>query len=996
MSAGKCWWTALFLLLGLVGGPRADAACTPLPAALVSWWPGDGNAQDVAGTNNGTLEGGATASAPGLVSSAFGFDGTNGYVQIPDSPALRPTNLTIEAWVRFSSLDSAVNGPAGQQYIVFKQNSRTTDFEGYNLIKLRAAGGDVLAFMLASAAGEVVALQSATLVTTGVWYHVAGVRGSNFAQLYVNGQLERQTNVSFPQDYGSYPLFFGSSGQAYWDGKLNGMLDEVSLYNRALASNEIAAIYAAGAAGKCKTGIAPSITTQPQNQSVAAGSNVVFMVAATGAEPLSYQWQKNGANLSDSGNLSGATSTALTMASAQTSDAGAYRVVVTNGSGSITSAVANLTVISPSPQALLGAGAAVLVNSASARYLDFQHYLQPYLDNFGVPYDVLDIASNGVGTNLGHYALIIVGHGQLDTNGVALGSTGQAAISLAISNGTGLVSFDGALSAGGGGAGYQFVQSIFGFSYAAAVAATSVIMPATEPSSQMHYITARHPAGDVITLRSNMSVPSLTMPPGVTAVALSGAQPLLAVAKYGQGRAAQWTSYDWMSASVLGPVDGLDDLVWRSLVWAARKPFVMRGLPNLLTMRIDDVSGPFWWVHIANEMGFKPWLGLFLSDIAETNTPDLQALVTSGNATASIHSLDSSYTFFYFDHITGAPWPDNVISNHFYTGTQWHSSHGIPVSKAVIAHYSEIGPNAFAGLQAWGVQFVGVIFQPGNYWSNNPPWLVAGPYRLYETPRLATTVLYPDVYADFLSVPGHPEYDGQFFCCVTEIRDDASCGEWCPDNYDVAGSIARGTRQVKRAFDSQVHAALYSHEWYLQPIPESCVCPPTMSTNSWRAILQGITNNLSAYNPIFVTYDYAAQYVRATRTSRLLGADYDPASGRVTATLSGSADLNLQVSVFGGQDSAIGSTTATIPAFAGVTTNLVALLLPPRLSVAVATNNTLVLSWPALAGACSLEQRAFPDATNWTPVTNPPVVVGDQIRVVVPRLGNHCIYRLVQ
>ena len=78
-------------------------SCVLPPPGLIGWWPGDGNANDIAGTNNGTLQGGATANAAGMVAQAFSFDGTNNYVQIPDSPALRPTNLTIEAWVRFSS-----------------------------------------------------------------------------------------------------------------------------------------------------------------------------------------------------------------------------------------------------------------------------------------------------------------------------------------------------------------------------------------------------------------------------------------------------------------------------------------------------------------------------------------------------------------------------------------------------------------------------------------------------------------------------------------------------------------------------------------------------------------------------------------------------------------------------------------------------------------------------------------------------------------------------
>ena len=649
----------------------------------------------------------------------------------------------------------------------------------------------------------------------------------------------------------------------------------------------------------------------------------------------------------------------------------------------------------PLQAASVGADAVVLVNSSSARYLDFQHYIQPYLDNFGVPYTVLDIATNGVGANLGRYALIVIGHSQLDTNGVALGSTGQESISLAVSNGTGLVSFDGALAAAGGGARYSFVQNIFGFGYGAATAGASVTLPATEPQSQMHYITARHPAGDSIALRSSMTLPGVSVPSNVTTVALSGAQPLLAVAKYGQGCAAQWTSYDWVSTAVLGPIDGLDDLVWRSLVWAARKPFVMRVLPNFLTLRSDDTSGPFGWVHIANELGFKPWLGLFLSNVAEADTADLRSLVTNGNATVSIHSLDCCSTFFYFDHSSAAPWPDNVMSNHFYTATQWHTSHGIPISKVVIAHYSEIGPNAYAGLKAWGVQFVGICFPPGNAWLADPPWLIAGPYRLYETPRSGTSDLYPMYYADFYSVPGHPEFDGQFFSCFTEIRDAAACGEWCPSNSDVPGSIDRGTRQVKRAFDSLVMGALYTHEWYLIPIPQSSNQTPITADN-WRAMLQGITNNLAAYHPIYVTYDYACQYLRATRTSRLTGSDYDPVSGRVTATLSGSTDLDLQVSVFVGQDNSISSTAATVPAFSGATTNLAAMLLLPRLAVALTPTNTVLLTWPNPTPGFVLQQNAAFGAANWTTVTNLPVVVGDTLRIIIALPPGDQFYRLAQ
>jgi hypothetical protein len=84
--------------------------------------------------------------------------------------------------------------------------------------------------------------------------------------------------------------------------------------------------------------VAPTITIQPVSQSVNAGANVSFTVAATGTAPLSYQWRRNAVA------ISGATGTALNLNAVTTANAGSYSVVVTNAAGSATSATATLTV----------------------------------------------------------------------------------------------------------------------------------------------------------------------------------------------------------------------------------------------------------------------------------------------------------------------------------------------------------------------------------------------------------------------------------------------------------------------------------------------------------------------------------------------------------------------------------------------------------------------------------------------------------------------------
>jgi len=90
--------------------------------------------------------------------------------------------------------------------------------------------------------------------------------------------------------------------------------------------------------------IPPSITTQPISQTVLKGDSVTFTVEATGDEPLSYQWKKSDDNLTDGGNISGATTATLTISNVQETDAGIYRVEITNTAGSVTSEVVTLTV----------------------------------------------------------------------------------------------------------------------------------------------------------------------------------------------------------------------------------------------------------------------------------------------------------------------------------------------------------------------------------------------------------------------------------------------------------------------------------------------------------------------------------------------------------------------------------------------------------------------------------------------------------------------------
>jgi hypothetical protein len=83
----------------------------------------------------------------------------------------------------------------------------------------------------------------------------------------------------------------------------------------------------------------PTITGEPESQTVNVGNTAVFSVTATGTAPLSYQWYR------DAVDLPGETSSDLTLNNVQQADVAAYSVLVRNSSGTDLSAAATLTVV---------------------------------------------------------------------------------------------------------------------------------------------------------------------------------------------------------------------------------------------------------------------------------------------------------------------------------------------------------------------------------------------------------------------------------------------------------------------------------------------------------------------------------------------------------------------------------------------------------------------------------------------------------------------------
>src|ERR1043165_9918202 len=254
-----------FLVFLAPVGALAQTNCATAPSGLVAWWPGDGFALDLVGTKNGSLQGG-TAYTSGEAGQSFLLDGVTGYVLVPDSVGLSPhlgTNgeLSVEAWVympRLPQFDSATG--QNRRAVVAKGSPNQWEYA----LNIYTSGAPEFSVWNANGSGYGNVIGSAVTLTN--WHHILGaLKKGLYAQLYVDGQLVNQsTNFTGATSDGTSPLFIGRRGDGQF---FEGRVDEVSIYNRALASNEVAALYAAGSAGKCYTNDpVPVFVVQPASQ----------------------------------------------------------------------------------------------------------------------------------------------------------------------------------------------------------------------------------------------------------------------------------------------------------------------------------------------------------------------------------------------------------------------------------------------------------------------------------------------------------------------------------------------------------------------------------------------------------------------------------------------------------------------------------------------------------------------------------------------------------
>jgi hypothetical protein len=215
-------------------------------ADMIAHWTFDEDsgqtAYDSAGSNNGTIYGGATRVA-GKIGGALSFNGTSSYVNVPDAPSLRfdqYDSFTIAYWAKPTSMATGCYAiskmRASGEYGVF----------GYGGGYYSPAGQ--FSFVTESSRLDYVNLATPTNTAPpdGSWYYVTAVYDNTNMKIYVNGELKGTD--TFVYDTGlTVPTQYLCIGARAYDNirehYFSGLIDDVRIYNNALTGSEIQQLY---------------------------------------------------------------------------------------------------------------------------------------------------------------------------------------------------------------------------------------------------------------------------------------------------------------------------------------------------------------------------------------------------------------------------------------------------------------------------------------------------------------------------------------------------------------------------------------------------------------------------------------------------------------------------------------------------------------------------------------------------------------------------------
>lgn len=571
------------------------------------------------------------------------------------------------------------------------------------------------------------------------------------------------------------------------------------------------------------------------------------------------------------------------------------------------------------PQRSLGNGCAlVLCDSRLAEHGQVHETVYAALGHFGVPYRVHDLAAGDLdAAMLADCALVLIAQ---DNLGLGFGRAGQTLLLDAVSShGLGLVSLD-----------YNLAQYDDGF--AAALGLRGLRhdgrigvegLDAVGIATTDHYLTHTQEEGRVHRLHMPIPAARATLSGGETTVLAEtpDGAPAAVAARVGQGRVVQWlVSPRLWTLQVLGHAHGLDDLFWKGIVWAARKPFAMLCMPPFVRFRFDDCNGFYRtsqdmaFVEELNRRGHKPNMCVCMNALTADGWRFLKKRFDAGQVEVAPHTWEGGVSLYYGKD--GKAYSKARFRELIRETAAMMKRRGIVPSKILSDHDHEYSAAVLPYLKQLGIEYKMNVMLPDETWAGvHADWRPApygsmsyaldytpGPYPLfvvfnhYPAFDHARSYLSPDRFL-LNRAGGYGGHMWDFLNGLT-LRDRPA-----NDTDAMADRLAEHTRL---GINSLFFGGSISHSHFTRSI----------GIGEWRAILDRYDRLTSRIEKVNVGYDDIAIYARSKFHSRIAGARRT-AGGVLAVRLAGRAEVPLRLSVFDDRDGVPERRYVTVEPFTG-------------------------------------------------------------------------------
>jgi hypothetical protein len=371
--------------------------------------------------------------------------------------------------------------------------------------------------------------------------------------------------------------------------------------------------------------------------------------------------------------------------------------------------------------------------------------------------------------------------------------------------------------------------------------------------------------------------------------------PAVLAAAWGQGRAVQFScSARLWHQEFFGHAMGLDAFFWRSIVWAARKPFVAQMMPPYVTLRLDDAIGrhDLRYVEVINRHGHRPLISCHLEGIPDAVVPFMRAKYESGEVDWDAHAFNY-YKLIPFDFGVGE-YPEEELETLFGRVDQWYAARGLRPPRTAYQHWGEVGVRALPYLKARGRTF---LFSP--YHLGQLKW-----ERLFPNwwPYGLNSFFYdyvpedPEMYNVGATLPRHIMAHDLLTGCTT----------WAGENptNDMVRAAQRASVAIRLSLDSGFFAEVLTHE-------QKFAVLSLEEIDRWLALL---AQEADRYEMRLVGHEQAAEYTKARDESWIAAASTSDGEG-TSLSLGGVSDAPQELAVFEDEQDGVNQRWEPVPAF---------------------------------------------------------------------------------